>query len=173
MAGDSRSCLLPRYVNCLKTVLKRSCTPFPSICPHPEGLILRNEAFAVEEVKLLPAQRASHLHSAVKAGGGRAVQTPLPVAGGCAAAHGRAETTPLLPTPTGHRACWGGGPCPAPCQAPRSRVPELSGMGQGEHVRPHLAPSSSLSFSVSPFIYSSFSRVCVFSPPCYGSGAPC
>ena len=37
-----------------------------------------------------------------------------------------------------------------------------SGMGQGEHVRPRLAPPFGLSFSVSPFIYSSF-HVSVFS----------
>lgn len=164
MAGDSRSCLLPRYVNCLKTVLKRSCTPFPSICPHPEGLILRNEAFAVEEVKLLPAQRASHLHSAVKAGGGRAVQTPLPVAGGCAAAHGRAETTPLLPTPTGHRACWGGGPVPSPlpgAQVPCARA-ERDGAG-GARETPSCPFFQFVLLGLSFYIFLIFTCLCFLS----------
>lgn len=161
-----------RYVNCLNMVPKRSCTPLSSVCPSPplpRGVIFRIKALAVElDVKLLPGQKPSRWCSAAR---GRTVQTPLRCRGVrcCPWAPGDHPTPPH----PGWALCLRGGPAPAPRQAPRPRAAEPSGMGQGEHTRPRLAPSFRFVLLGLPFYIFLVSRVCVFSPPCYGSGAPC
>lgn len=125
----------------------------PIASPALGGNIWSKASAAEVGVELPPEQQPSHLHAVAQAGRERSVQTPLPAPGGAPPPVGT-QSRPLLPPQLLPPAPWG--VQPSPCRAP---PPQPSGTRQGEHARPH---PFGLSFSVSPFIYSSF-HVSVFS----------
>ena len=153
-------------------VPKHSCTPFPSVRPPPPlpwGTAFRNKAFSVKAgAKLLPAQTPSHFHSAGKAGGEGPCSLHCPSQGVPVVTQRPPLSCPLL---CSLGAIPAGVPAPARCPGPVH--PSPAGWGRGSTRDPCVAPSFRFVLLGLSFYIFLVSRVCVFSPPCYGSGAPC